>query len=724
MLAGMISHRSPRPVRLALGLALSALTALAGCDAPTALDGGSLDAGTMGADTGPLPADTVALLEVQILDVWAQELPADGTTVSVRVDGTAVAGASAPLVTLPLTAAGTIDVAVDAEGHVPLGLALGFDGTAGADALTAGAFDDAARHGLSISHETRAIGGRDLPVHTVHLGVRHRFFSAQGRPARRGNHVRLMTSGEEAWSAVATELRAATDHIHAATWWWESDFELVRDAATHVTSTEAERRANTILGILDASAATRRVLVNQLVSQDGTLSWVTSDAAVRDRGAAAGDGFEFMGEANETRGTYTFEVRPFTFGDRVRAEFPAVAARAFDAEVPIASTVPSRPVDLTEWPIMLDVPGASYHQKFMTIDGEVAFVGGMNLRRVDWDTDAHLVFEPRRMLLGSTTAERMAVAAHEALPDTGPRKDFMTRLEGPIVEDVEELFHMRWAHQITAGAEYSENASDYAVARDQPAFADGVQAQLTATLPEPYAENAIAETWWNAIENAEEYIFIEDQYFRVPMLEELLIARMTAVPTLELVVITKPIDEIADPGCEQTYLMVEALATAFPTRFHLLQLRAFDIEDVGFGFDETEERYTDFDVHSKLLIVDDVFLSVGSANKNNRGIVYEGELNVAVYDRAWVTAARERVLTLILPAGVAPATTAAGWITQLEEAAAYNDAVWARWDSEGGDISLDGAPLPAEYTPRGFVHSMSFDVPSECLIEGVGPDMT
>lgn len=710
----------------ALGLGLVFALALPACDNPVmpGADGGTPDGGTIGNDTGPLPADTIALLEVQVLDLWAQPLPSAGTTVSVSIDGMAVTGASAPLVSAPLVAAGAIDLSVDAEGHVPLGLALTFDGTTGNDALTASAFDDGARHGLSISHEMRSIGGVMLPVHTVHLGVRHRFFSAQGRPARRGNHVRLMTSGEEAWGAVATELRAASDHIHAATWWWESDFELVRDAATHVTSSEADRQANTILGILDASSATRRVLVNQLVSQDGTLSWVTSDSPIRDRGAAAGDGFEFMGEANETRGMYDFALRPFTFGDRVRSEFPDVAARTFDTESPIASTIPSRAVDLTEWPISIDVPGASYHQKFMTIDGEVAFVGGMNLRRVDWDTDAHLVFEPRRMLLGASTAERMAVAAHEALPDTGPRKDFMTRLEGPIVEDVEELFHMRWAHQLGAGVEYAENASDYTVIRDQAGFADGVQAQLTATLPEPYAENAIAETWWNAIENAEEYIFIEDQYFRVPMLLERITARMTAVPTLELVVITKPIDEIADPGCEQTYLMAQALSTAFPTRFHLLQLRAFDTQVVSFGFDETEERYTDFDVHSKLLIVDDVFLSVGSANKNNRGIVYEGELNVAVYDRAWVTAARERVLSLILPEGVTPAASASAWVTQLEEAAAYNDAVWSRWDAEGGDISLDGDPLPAEYTPRGFVYSMDFDVPSECLIEGVGPDMT
>ncbi len=99
------------------------------------------------------------------------------------------------------------------------------------------------------------------------------------------------------------------------------------------------------------------------------------------------------------------------------------------------------------------------------------------------------------------------------------------------------------------------------------------------------------------------------------MLEELLIARMTEVPTLELVVITKPINEFTDPGCEWTYRSHGEFATRFPTRYRIVQLRAFDTQDVGFGFDETEERYTDFDVHSKLLIVDDVFLSVGSATR-------------------------------------------------------------------------------------------------------------
>jgi phosphatidylserine/phosphatidylglycerophosphate/cardiolipin synthase-like enzyme len=70
------------------------------------------------------------------------------------------------------------------------------------------------------------------------------------------------------------------------------------------------------------------------------------------------------------------------------------------------------------------------------------------------------------MALDATTSERMEVAARDAMPDTGPRKDYMTRIEGPIAQDAEEIFHERWAHQRRSAPEYSENASDYEVVRD------------------------------------------------------------------------------------------------------------------------------------------------------------------------------------------------------------------------------------------------------------------
>jgi hypothetical protein len=99
-------------------------------------------------------------------------------------------------------------------------------------------------------------------------------------------------------------------------------------------------------------------------------------------------------------------------------------------------------------------------------------------------------------------------------------------------------------------------------------------------------------------------------------------------------------------------------------------------------------------------------------------------MNVAIVDRAWVRDARRRVLAAILPPGAPASDEVAGWWTQLVDAAAWNDAVRARWDAEGDDISLDGDPLPGDYTPRGFLYDLDFGTVDDCLMEDVGPDMT
>jgi phosphatidylserine/phosphatidylglycerophosphate/cardiolipin synthase-like enzyme len=378
-------------------------------------------------------------------------------------------------------------------------------------------------------------------------------------------------------------------------------------------------------------------------------------------------------------------------------------------------------VDLTQWPVNVNFQHASYHQKFMVIDHDVAYVGGMNFRRVDWDTSKHVVFDHRRMLYGATKADREAVMEKKKLPDTGPRKDYILRMQGPAAQDVADVFQIRWAQQLADGVTYANKSTPFTVERNI-APAGGHQVQVTATLPQPFWEHAIAESWFNAVAMAEQFIFIEDQYFRMPMLNQAIVDRMNAKPNLRLIVITKPVNEWTDPGCAWTHQSHALFKTNFPDRYMMLQLRAFDTV-VTWGIDETESRYQDMDVHSKMLIVDDKFMSVGSCNKNNRGMVYEGELNVAVLDPAWVRSERRRIFANVLPAGTPATDDVSTWWGHFKAAAAWNDQVYANWEDEGFDIDLNGAPLPAEYTPDALVHSLDFRTLSDCFIESVGPDM-
>ncbi len=661
------------------------------------------------------------ILEIHALDIWAQPLPEGGFEISLSKDGAEIALAGDDHVfKVPLgKKKARYELRLSAPDHHDVVVPLSFDGTTGLSSVEAEHGDATALHGVTLSHEK----GRGQVTHRLFVGLRHKWFSAEGRPARRDNFIDFLMDGESAWSAVHQDLQAADDQVLVSTWWWESAFELVRPAATHKFLDPAERKKNTIMGLLEASPADKRVLVGQLWGQDGVLSGFTVDEELEAHGAAAGDGFEFMGQANTTSGKFRFSIPEFVFADRVRALGPELDRGSFDPAPGILSTVPEKDVDLTAWPISVDVEHASMHQKFIVIDADVAYVGGMNLRKVDWDTSAHAVFDARRMNFDATTAERESVAAKETLPDNGPRKDYMVRIEGPAAPDVADVFQKRWAQAMSDGVEHSDRATGFEVDRDVAPRAGGSQVQVTATLPQPYWEHAIAETWLNAIAQAEQYVFIEDQYFRAPMLNDALFARMTEVPDLKLVVITKPVSEWTDPGCRWTYESAALFADAFPQRFLFLQLRSFDTQ-VTWGIDETVGHFVDIDVHSKLFIVDDAFMSVGSCNKNNRGMIYEAELNVAVLDRAWVGTARRQVLANVLPSGTPATDDAARWFTDLSAAAQANDAVYARWDDEGFDLDLNGAAPPATYRPAGLVYTLPHRDVSDCLLESVGPDMT
>lgn len=62
-----------------------------------------------------------------------------------------------------------------------------------------------------------------------------------------------------------------------------------------------------------------------------------------------------------------------------------------------------------------------------------------------------------------------------------------------------------------------------------------------------------------------------------------------------------------------------------------------------FSQDRRQWRYREIYIHSKLLVVDDSFLTLGSANLNQRSMAVDSEINVATNDSRHVTALRRRI---------------------------------------------------------------------------------
>jgi phosphatidylserine/phosphatidylglycerophosphate/cardiolipin synthase-like enzyme len=249
-----------------------------------------------------------------------------------------------------------------------------------------------------------------------------------------------------------------------------------------------------------------------------------------------------------------------------------------------------------------------HHEKIVVVDDEVAFVGGVDLTDLGgdrWDTSRH----PARGRLG--------------WHDAG------SRLRGPIVADVAEHFDLRW----------SEVTGDATPQRSVPAPAGDTTVQLLRTVPErvydrlPDGAFGILEGYMRSLRAARELVYLESQFFWLPEIVDLLC------------------DKLRDPPSERFRLLLLLPAKANngeeDTRGMLAHLADAD-RDAGRFLAATIDAMTGSTVdplyvHAKVGIVDDRWLTLGSANLNAHSFFNDTEVNVQVCDPALARATRLRL---------------------------------------------------------------------------------
>ncbi len=624
-----------------------------------------------------------AWVEVYALDIWGRDLP--GATVT------------PPTTTpLPLTPNSPFSVTVQADGYLAAEVSATWDGGPAGAALTATATAGAR---TAVSVDVATVNRLPCRVYGLFIGLDHPYYAAGGRAPQAGNQVDFLMDGEELWSRVAADLSdpdRPVERVHQTTWWWESDAELIRPP-DHITLTPEARWKNTMMAHLEARGGMHRVLVTRFATKTAPgMAFYNTDPVLRAKGETPDDEFQVILQGNHTQvelpGNYTIPERPFSFVARVRRN-PTHAARTF-YEPTGTLTAP-----------LVTIEAASFHQKAIVVNNDLAYVSGMNVKRNDWDTSEHILFDARRMLFGHTQAEREAVAAKEAQAYDPPRKDYGVRIVGPAAQDVDDLLKQRWDYALASGAMFAEHATAYELLPRAAPQGD-VTVQIVATSPEPMQERAILETHNKASRQAKDLILIEDQYWRAPLVHDALIAAMDGNPGLHMIVVTKP---IKDNNAAKKYSLVahETFLNRYPDRYQLLQLKTFDR-----GADGTP-HFIEVFVHSKLHLIDDHYLSVGSCNKNNRGYLFEGELNVAIVDPQWVAAAKARVLANL----VGP--TAAADVVGKDGATVF--AVFKQLAESNAAVEATLLADPAaDLAPEGFLYPLSLN---PGFLFDVGPDL-
>jgi len=253
-------------------------------------------------------------------------------------------------------------------------------------------------------------------------------------------------------------------------------------------------------------------------------------------------------------------------------------------------------------------PMHCHHEKLVIVDGEVAFVGGIDLTALGgdrFDTSDH----PMRGRLGW----------HDA----------SSRVHGPAVGDVSAHFSARW-REVT-GEQIEQTPP--------PARAGEVELQVVRTVPDkvyeflPRGDFRILESYTRALRSASKLVYLESQFLWSAQVVEILSHKLREPPSEDFrVVVLLPAKPNNGADTTRGQLGVLAGADNGAGRFLAATISARSGRLTGPLY-----------VHAKIGIVDDAWLTVGSANLNEHSFFNDTEMNIVTCDPRLARETRQRL---------------------------------------------------------------------------------
>ncbi len=257
--------------------------------------------------------------------------------------------------------------------------------------------------------------------------------------------------------------------------------------------------------------------------------------------------------------------------------------------------------------------GGCQHQKVVVIDDALAFSGGIDLTVRRWDCPEHAADDPRRVAYGKPYP---------------PFHDLMIAVDGEAAAQLGALTRERWLaatghalHPVAAGHDpWPEGLA---------ADATGVEVGISRTVPprgELPAIHEVERLYLDMIAAARHTLYIENQYFTAPRIGAALEKRL------------------GEPDGPEIVLVVRLLSHGWleEATMHVLRTRLIQRLQAADRYGRFKVYYpqvpglaegTCVDVHSKLMIVDDRMLRIGSSNLCNRSMSVDTECDVVLEAR-------------------------------------------------------------------------------------------
>ncbi len=260
--------------------------------------------------------------------------------------------------------------------------------------------------------------------------------------------------------------------------------------------------------------------------------------------------------------------------------------------------------------------GASLHQKIVVVDDEIAFIGGLDLTMGRWDTTEHKPDNENRDIIDNKISR--------------PYHDIQIMVSGNAAAAMADLARDQWkkATGKTPRSAGNRKHDDLWPGDVEPDMED-IDVALARTQAE-YKEQAeireIQEFYRQAILDARDYIYIENQYFTAPVIADSIQAKLEEKNGPEIVMVFPRETE----GWLSQFTM-DVLRARLIRRLQkhdtYARLKVLYPESPTHGD-------VSINVHAKLMIVDDRIVTVGSANLNNRSMGLDNECNLIVDSQA------------------------------------------------------------------------------------------
>jgi phosphatidylserine/phosphatidylglycerophosphate/cardiolipin synthase-like enzyme len=257
---------------------------------------------------------------------------------------------------------------------------------------------------------------------------------------------------------------------------------------------------------------------------------------------------------------------------------------------------------------------SAHHEKIIVIDNTIGFCGGFDLSRGKWDTSMHEYNNPFRD------------------KESEPWHDTHCMVKGPVVWDLLYHFNERWAYD-----EFKDEKK--------------VRALNLKPLPVPNRSNigdtttVALRTWegmdrdggilaWysNIIRKARDSIYIENQFpFQNEFITRILCKRLQDQKNLRVIVVGP-----MEPNLPGLVGSILSRTSINDVNKHLQWLR--DAGDSGsrvatyslVSQHHKSKKLRQIYVHSKVMIVDDKWITIGSANTDKNGFKDSTEVNLGI----------------------------------------------------------------------------------------------